>query len=178
MRDLLKWPLYEYMMPLKPTSTQCSCLEGHPSYKTLLHAHNFLLHQNTLITLKRVHYVVREDLNEKVVTGNLPILPVVGNAGDKPSIAQMKQLAGAVAGSVHVVGDVQLEEGRNALLVTREGPSVILRYGSKGPRARTDQQSRQALALVHTAVYIITRIKSVYGDSYQCTPVLTRPSSQ
>lgn len=178
MRDLLKWRLYEYMMPLEPTSTQCSFLEGHPSPTTLLHAHNLLLHQNALVTVQRVHHVVREDLDEEVVTRNLPVLPVVGNAGDIPSVAQMEQLAGAVAGSVRVVGDVQLEEGRNALLVTREGPSVILRYGSKRAQIRTDQQSRQALALVHTTVYIITRTDGTYGGSYQRSPVRTRPSSQ
>ena len=108
----------------------------------LLHTHHLLLRKNTLITSKRVRHIVRQNLYKEIITSNLPVLPIVGNAGDKPSIAQMKQLAGTVARSVRIIGDIQLEKRGNALLVTGEGPSIILRYRLTWLLNCTDKQSR------------------------------------
>lgn len=108
------------------TAVQLPTLEE--SKAKLLHTHHLLLHKNTPITVKRVRHIVRQNLYKEIITGNLPVLPIVGNAGDIPSVAQMKQLAGAIARSVRIVGYVQLEERGNALFVSRESPNIILRY--------------------------------------------------
>lgn len=98
------------MMPLGPTSTQTNSLYITRITQLLLYTHNFMVNHHTLFTTKGIRNIIRKNFDKKIITIDSPILPVVFNTYNIPSVTHMKILSCTVTGAICIIGYIELKE--------------------------------------------------------------------